>query len=74
MLTARGVRVRPIASLGCEHPGSPPVRRPDEDDTALLQLTSGSTAEPKAVRITHRNLYANLTAMISAARLAGSWM
>jgi fatty-acyl-CoA synthase len=26
----------------------------------LLQLTSGSTAEPKAVRITHGNLYANL--------------
>lgn len=32
-----------------------------EDAPALLQLTSGSTAEPKAVRITHRNLYANLT-------------
>ncbi|GIE95408.1 fatty acyl-AMP ligase [Paractinoplanes rishiriensis] len=32
-----------------------------EDGIALLQLTSGSTAEPKAVRITHRNLYANLT-------------
>jgi fatty-acyl-CoA synthase len=31
------------------------------DDAALLQLTSGSTAEPKAVRITHRNLYANLS-------------
>jgi fatty-acyl-CoA synthase len=32
----------------------------DEDSVALLQLTSGSTAEPKAVRITHRNLYSNL--------------
>ena len=32
----------------------------DEESVALLQLTSGSTAEPKAVRITHRNLYANL--------------
>ena len=36
---------------------------------ALLQLTSGSTAEPKAVRITHGNLYANITAMMEAARL-----
>jgi fatty-acyl-CoA synthase len=36
-----------------------PVETP-EDSPALLQLTSGSTAEPKAVRITHRNLYANL--------------
>lgn len=41
----------------------------DEDDTALLQLTSGSTAEPKAVRITHRNLHANITAMRASARL-----
>ena len=36
---------------------------------ALLQLTSGSTAEPKAVRITHGNLHANITAMMAAARL-----
>jgi len=35
----------------------------DESAPALLQLTSGSTAEPKAVRITHGNLYANLTDM-----------
>ena len=40
-----------------------------EDDVALLQLTSGSTAEPKAVRITHGNLHANITAMMAAARL-----
>lgn len=32
----------------------------DEESPGLLQLTSGSTAEPKAVQITHRNLYANL--------------
>ncbi|GAA0522664.1 fatty-acyl-CoA synthase [Paractinoplanes deccanensis] len=37
------------------------VAEAGEDDVALLQLTSGSTAEPKAVRITHRNLYANIT-------------
>jgi fatty-acyl-CoA synthase len=40
-----------------------------EDDTALLQLTSGSTAEPKAVRITHGNLYANMSAMVERAGL-----
>jgi fatty-acyl-CoA synthase len=40
-----------------------------EDDTALLQLTSGSTAEPKAVRITHRNLFANLSGMVEASKL-----
>ena len=37
-----------------------------EDDLALLQLTSGSTAEPKAVRITHANLWSNLTDLIAA--------
>ncbi|MBB5153603.1 fatty acyl-AMP ligase [Saccharopolyspora phatthalungensis] len=51
-----------------------------EDATALLQLTSGSTADPKAVRITHGNLYANLQAMITTAELdpardtAVSWL
>ncbi|MCP2259013.1 AMP-binding enzyme [Streptoalloteichus tenebrarius] len=41
----------------------------DGGHTALLQLTSGSTADPKAVRITHDNLAANLDAMTAAARL-----
>ncbi|WP_184691146.1 fatty acyl-AMP ligase [Saccharothrix tamanrassetensis] len=41
----------------------------DESATALLQLTSGSTADPKAVRITHGNLWSNAKAMEVAARL-----
>jgi fatty-acyl-CoA synthase len=36
---------------------------PAPQSVALLQLTSGSTAAPKAVEITHRNLHANLTAL-----------
>jgi fatty-acyl-CoA synthase len=40
-----------------------------EDATALLQLTSGSTAAPKAVRITHRNLWANISGMAEVADL-----
>jgi fatty-acyl-CoA synthase len=39
-----------------------------EDDLALLQLTSGSTAEPKAVQITHANLMANMHAMVDRAQ------
>ena len=71
VLTGRGIRVRAIDSLGAGDGPVPPLPNVprDEDDAALLQLTSGSTAEPKAVRITHRNLHANLTAMITAADL-----
>ena len=36
----------------------------DDDDLALMQLTSGSTGSPKAVRITHANVVANAEAMI----------
>ncbi|HTK65674.1 MAG TPA: fatty acyl-AMP ligase [Pseudonocardia sp.] len=72
VLTARGIGVCTISELGQGHDGPEPALpgvSVSEDDAALLQLTSGSTAEPKAVRITHRNLYANLTAMIATAEL-----
>ncbi|WP_106849441.1 long-chain-fatty-acid--CoA ligase [Blastococcus sp. Marseille-P5729] len=36
----------------------------DESSPALLQLTSGSTAAPKAVVITHGNLISNMRAMV----------
>jgi len=41
----------------------------DESAPALLQLTSGSTADPKAVRITHGNLLSNITDMATGAQL-----
>jgi fatty-acyl-CoA synthase len=71
VLTERGITVRGLPSLGDGFADDAPLPDAphDEDDTALLQLTSGSTAEPKAVRITHRNLYANLTAMVEASQL-----
>ena len=39
----------------------------DDEDLALLQLTSGSTGSPKAVRITHANILANAEAMFAGA-------
>ncbi|GAA2418916.1 fatty acyl-AMP ligase [Mycolicibacterium llatzerense] len=38
-----------------------------EDDLALMQLTSGSTGSPKAVQITHRNIFSNAEAMFIGA-------
>jgi acyl-CoA synthetase (AMP-forming)/AMP-acid ligase II len=35
------------------------ISRPDPADTAFLQYTSGSTAEPRGVRLTHANLLDN---------------
>ncbi|WP_041298257.1 MULTISPECIES: fatty acyl-AMP ligase [Mycobacterium] len=40
----------------------------DENDLALLQLTSGSTDCPKAVMITHANVFANAEAMFVGAQ------
>jgi len=69
VLVERGIAFRTIDSLDTGGEFEPDTDVADEGDTALLQLTSGSTAEPKAVRITHGNLYANITAMTEAARL-----
>ncbi|HEY0696843.1 MAG TPA: fatty acyl-AMP ligase [Micromonospora sp.] len=58
VLRQQGIAYRLISELDSDREFS--VVPAAEDDTALLQLTSGSTAEPKAVRITHGNLHANL--------------
>ncbi len=58
-LQAEGIKHLMIAEVDGEE-DFPPVEV-TEQAVALLQLTSGSTAEPKAVRITHANLHANLT-------------
>ncbi|MEV0251178.1 fatty acyl-AMP ligase [Nocardia sp. NPDC050712] len=60
----------PVVHVG--HLASGPAAEPAapaEDDAALLQLSSGSTGDPKAIVITHRNLYANITAMMERSGL-----
>lgn len=76
VLVEHGIAFRTIDSLEAAAdaaadaaPAEPDAAVADEGDAALLQLTSGSTAEPKAVRITHANLHANISAMIEASRL-----
>jgi fatty-acyl-CoA synthase len=65
VLAERGIGVVTIAELLDAAPADPV--HTDDDDLALLQLTSGSTGSPKAVAITHGNLAANAEAMFIAA-------
>jgi fatty-acyl-CoA synthase len=69
VLAERRVPFRTLDGLAGDGNVEPDAEIATEDDTALLQLTSGSTAEPKAVRITHRNLFANLSGMVEASKL-----
>ncbi|OBA84208.1 long-chain fatty acid--CoA ligase [Mycobacterium sp. 1164966.3] len=66
VLEERGIKVVTIAELLASDPSDPIDT--GEDDLALLQLTSGSTGFPKAVQITHRNLYSNAESMFVGAR------
>src|SRR5690606_5235286 len=68
VLEQNGIQYRTIEDLLDSEPIAEPVAV-DEDAMALLQLTSGSTAEPKAVRITHGNLYTNIGAMARRSNL-----
>jgi fatty-acyl-CoA synthase len=70
VLAERGVAFRTLDEIAADGPQiEPDAAVAGEDDVALLQLTSGSTAEPKAVLISHGNLYANIAGMVEASRL-----
>ena len=65
MLEEKGIKVLTVADLLAADPIDPV--EVGEDDLALMQLTSGSTGSPKAVQITHRNIYSNAEAMFIGA-------
>jgi fatty-acyl-CoA synthase len=67
LLSELGMRVMTIENLFDGQPMDPVET--DEDDIALLQLTSGSTGSPKAVQITHRNFVSNAEAMFVGAQV-----
>jgi acyl-CoA synthetase (AMP-forming)/AMP-acid ligase II len=50
--------------LECPESVWPTTPRWDDQQDAALMFTSGTTAEPRAVRITHRNLQANTSSII----------
>ncbi|WP_343602032.1 fatty acyl-AMP ligase [Mycobacterium sp.] len=66
VLEDKGVTVVTVEQLLASDPIDPVDTA--EDDLALMQLTSGSTGSPKAVQITHRNIYSNAEAMFIGAR------
>ncbi len=65
VLEEKGIKVLTVADLLASEPIDPV--EVGEDDLALMQLTSGSTGSPKAVQITHRNIYSNAEAMFIGA-------
>jgi len=67
LLVQLGMPVLTIEQL-LDSPAIDPVET-DDDDVALLQLTSGSTGFPKAVRISHRNIVSNAEAMFVGANV-----
>ncbi|MDA0250487.1 MAG: fatty acyl-AMP ligase [Actinomycetota bacterium] len=66
VLAERGITVLTVEDLLAADPIDPVET--GEDDVALMQLTSGSTGSPKAVIITHRNIYSNAEAMFIGAQ------
>jgi fatty-acyl-CoA synthase len=67
LLSELGMRVLTIERLLRSRPIDPVETH--DDDLALLQLTSGSTGSPKAVRISHRNFVSNAEAMFNGAQV-----
>jgi fatty-acyl-CoA synthase len=67
LLSDLGIRVLTIERLLHSRPIDPVET--NDDDLALLQLTSGSTGSPKAVRISHRNFVSNAEAMFNGAQV-----
>ena len=68
VLDEHGIGYQLVGDLAGGKPLAEPVAV-DESAPALLQLTSGSTADPKAVRITHGNLLTNINDMATCAEL-----
>jgi fatty-acyl-CoA synthase len=70
--------VTTVAALADSEPELPGIQLAP-DDASLIQYTSGSTAEPKGVLLTHANLLANIRAIGRAIALqpddvAVSWL
>ncbi|MCK3769995.1 AMP-binding protein [Microbacterium aerolatum] len=59
------------ASRGDDRGGGLEIRDVDDDEDAAYLFTSGTTAAPRVVRITHRNIRANTESILGYAGVAG---
>ncbi|MDQ3037121.1 MAG: AMP-binding protein, partial [Myxococcota bacterium] len=78
-MNARVLRTASLAAGTGDASALDAIARPHPDDVAYLQFSSGSTASPKGVEITHANVLANLAQMrvscgIREGDVVVSWM
>ena len=55
-----------------EASATPPTLAPRLEDVVFLQFTSGSTSDPKGVRVTHASLFDNTKTLLTAIEADGS--
>jgi acyl-CoA synthetase (AMP-forming)/AMP-acid ligase II len=67
--SSRPERISKIRDTGTVRHHHPTPALPPNECLAALMMTSGSSSDPKAVMISHKNIVANTTAIIEALRL-----
>jgi acyl-CoA synthetase (AMP-forming)/AMP-acid ligase II len=71
-LDGTGLQLLPVEGLAAERDAAFAPAPFDPDRTAIVQFSSGSTAEPKGVRIRFRNIDANAPIIAKRARMSAA--